>query len=159
MTTTTITEDLHAFLDATFPGSTIHDGYEFVSITAPVDRMVRHDQRQRVADRICAGRGWLVAVGVDPRPWMNSTRIEEQTTCYNPDWNVQQYMPMWIAEIQAASFDLGAMFGAMKSPGVLALISADYNVALHARRLFARSDAELARFAEGLEDCFAGDRE
>lgn len=123
MSTTKLADEIRAFLDETFPGSSIDDGYYFVNIKAPVSRGVVHEQSQRIVDQICAGTCWVIAVGLDLPSHVRARVIEQRLVTYNPDWNVQKEMMQWLAVIEDGKVDLGATLEGADLTGTLVFIN------------------------------------
>lgn len=149
-----IFQSVDRFLSHNFPGSRIDDGYCFVAIREGVDASIRHDQRQRLVDRICERQCLFISVGLDPRPFIHANRVEERTVDYNPDWDVHVLRPQWLAEIPPQQLDLGALLSAGTDPGALVLIDPERRIVLdlYLRTVHAPSRKVLQSFLAGLED-------
>lgn len=141
-----LSERVRAFLDARFPGSSIDDGYYFVRIVAPIEVQIRDEDRQRVAERVCAGRCWIISVGVDPRLHLKVLEGEQRTVTYNPDWNVERDLPQFLVEARTALIELDALLSE-EQPSALVFIDPDHGIVFNAglRRVYATSDADVQR--------------
>lgn len=149
-----ILQTVDRFLSHYFPGSRIDEGYYFVSIREGVEACIRHEQRQCLVDRICERPSLLVTVGVDPRPFVHATRVEQRVVDYNPDWDVHVSRPQWLAELPPQHVDVGALLSAGTEPGALVLIDPEGCVILdlYLRTVHAPSRALMESFLTGLED-------
>jgi len=155
--TTTIHAELLEFLDKHFPGSTIDNGYHFVSINAPaVSPLVRADAQQRVADKFCTGRYWLLSVDIDPQAFLKVDRIEQRTVFYRPDWNVEEKRTQWLAELRETPVDISTLNAERQLASAFALFEPDRNLVfdIHDLAVYAISKSDLDEFMRGLEECF-----
>src|ERR1043166_6317944 len=92
---------VRAFLDATFPGSNLDEGYYLVSIKARAGRLVKHSAFQRVADHLSERNCWLVLVGSDPRRHVHARAAEHRDVYYTPDWSVCEKRTQWLLDLKA----------------------------------------------------------
>jgi hypothetical protein len=153
---TDITDRIRAFLDATFPGSDIDDGYYFVSIKPRALRRVKRASLQQVVDRLCENDCWLVFVGPDPRKHVHARAAEQRTVVYAPDWNIQERRGEWLLDLEPGRVDMEALGRMMDWPGALIVIDPQRRVVFDHRlqRLYADSEDHLISFIRGIEDCF-----
>jgi hypothetical protein len=145
------------FLDRSFPGSTLDDGYFFVRIEAANSRRVRRESMSAVFDRLIDRPCWLVSVNNDPRDFVESPRLEQGTTDYAPDWNYTEPVPQWFVELPIrARVDLEGFKRRMKPLGALAVFCPDQRLIfdVHYMRLHAASNEDLERFVEGHDGWF-----
>jgi hypothetical protein len=142
------------FLDENFPGSRIDDGYYFIAIREGAAAPIRHDHRQRLANRIGERRCLLVSVGIDPRPLLRTNRVEERTVEYNPDWDVHVPRPQWLVDLPPQRIDVRALLSAGTEPCALALIDPERRIVLdlYLRTVHAPTRAVLDSFLVGFED-------
>lgn len=94
-----ISEEVLRYLNANFKGSTIDDGYYFVSMRAPVRWRVHDSAVEEVGERLAESGSWVITVGVDPRPYVSASTIEQRTVTYTPDWNVEKELAQWLVEL------------------------------------------------------------
>ena len=150
--------DIYEFLARHFPGSTLDDGYFFVQIEGSTTRRVRRERANEVLEKLCREPSWLVTVNNDPHGSVSPVRIEQRMTNYNPDWNYNEPIPQWLAELPAMPrIDLDALRRQSKPLGALAIISPSHCIVfdIHYMRLHAASQEDLERFARGSEDYFS----
>ena len=149
-----ISDDLRTFLDATFPGSTLDDGYFFVRIEAPASQLVHRDQLQPIADRLGEGHAWLVVVSTDPRDVLPGANVEERTVDYRPDWDVDDKMTQWIVELHDRTVPLVPLIARLAPASALSIVNASKRIVLDVgtARVYADTRDALDRFFEGIED-------
>jgi|SRR5664279_6077877 len=159
MSTTKLADEIRAFLDESFPGSSIDDGYYFVNIKAPVSRGVVHEQSQRIVDRICAGTCWVIAVGLDLPSHVRARAIEQRSVTYNPDWNVQKEMLQWLVVMDDGKLDLAKALEGADLTGTLVFVNQSSGMVFNAylRRLYGLSQSAMDVFANGIESSFEAD--
>jgi hypothetical protein len=147
-------QEIVSFLGATFPGSTLDDGYFFVVMKAAHALAVPHGAAQRVVDKLCAGRCWLVCVGGDPGSHVRASRSEKDTVRYTPDYDIAQPMERWWLALDPAPVDLQTIRTAMSPPSALLFVDPEHRVAFHANfnRVYAASAEALEAFRAGLEE-------
>jgi hypothetical protein len=149
--------EVYDFLYSTFPGSTLDDGYYFVHVKAPVSRRVRRVSATDVLTRLVDEPSWLVTVNADPTGFVGAARFEKGSTTYNPDWNISEEMPQWIAALPANPVvDLDGLRKSMKPLGALALISPSHRLIFDVRYMLvhAASNADLDALVKGNEQSF-----
>lgn len=157
MTSPILSESVRKFLDANFPGSSLDDGYYFVSIGACPNWRVHDWAVQQVSDRLAGEGTWLVTVGVDPRPYTNARYVEQRTVVYTPDWNVEKKLIQWLAELAEPGIRIRPLLDAETVPGAAAIVNPQQGIVFNAnaRRLYARDHATLERLLDGMEDAVA----
>jgi hypothetical protein len=126
-------EEVGGFLRATFPGSTLMDGYFFVRVTSAAQRRVASGGLQPILDRL-DGRLWMVAVGLDPAGLPQAKQVEETGVLYNPDWNINEPMTLHLAEL-AAPPSLEAMWPHFGDVHALAFFAPERKLALNVAML------------------------
>jgi hypothetical protein len=151
--TSKLSDEIRAFLKHSFPQASIDDGYYFVSFRAKAWRLVKEECIQDVADRMCEGKCWLIAVNVDPRSYVHGQVVEERPVTYNPDWNIEQEHTQYILEFNG-KIGVASVLRAERSPGALAIINPSQGIAfdVNMRRIYAESESALERFIEGIEE-------
>lgn len=144
---TPICREVEDWLADNFPGSTIEDGYYFVRIKAEVECQVLLPESQAMSDYLTRGRCWIISVGGDLTPFTNPTRVEQDMTIYNPDYNIWEEIPRWIAETENVSLDIQGLIRSMMSEGILAIVAIDLGLVFNFSllRLYATSKDELDR--------------
>jgi hypothetical protein len=153
MSAPSISDSVRSYLNAYFKGSTIEDGYYFVSVRAPICWRIHDSAVQQVGDRIAESGSWVIAVGVDPTRYVNASTVEQRTVIYNPDWNIEKELPQWVVELGRAGIDLRSLLEEETVPGAAAIINPQRGIILDAnmRRLYANDEATLAALLAGME--------
>lgn len=153
-----LSDKVRTFLDQEFPGSSMDEGYYFVTIEAPIRGTVRDDPFQlleRTVERICRHGCWAIVVGTDPRPYLRVGEADSREVNYRPDWNIEEPMTQWVVEHEGGGVELRSLLRNMTLVSAAVFIDSKQRVVVDAgkRRVYARSADELARFIEGIEDC------
>jgi hypothetical protein len=156
MTQNRLSDEIRTYLGSHFPGSSVDDSYYFVTLQGGARRHIIDDPfelLQRVADRLCERQFWLVAVGMDPREFVEPRVVEQEATFYQPDWNVDEKLTQWFVAAAPAVVDLKRMLASLKSPAALVFIDPARRIVFDAvyRDVFATSEQDLNEFFSGIE--------
>jgi len=152
-----ISDRVRSYLDANFKGSTIDDGYYFVSIRAPVCWRIHDEAVQEVGERLAEIGSWVITVGVDPSPHVTANAVEQRTVIYNPDWNIEKKLSQWLVELGQPGIQLRALLEAETVPGAAAIVNSQRGIVFDAnmRRLYANDEAVLAALLTGIKHVVA----
>src|SRR5262249_36165525 len=112
MTQSKFSEMVRSYLHSNFPGSTIDDGYYFVSITGGVRCRVDDAFVQEIGERLAEPGSWVITVGVDPRSYVSASSTEERSVYYKPDWDVEIKLSQWLVELGEAGIKLRSLLEA-----------------------------------------------
>lgn len=157
MSAPSISDKVRSYLNADFKGSTIEDGYYFVSMRAPVCWRIQDGAVQQVGGRIAESGSWVITVGVDPTPYVKASTVEQRSVLYNPDWDIEKELPQWVVELAEAGIELRSLLEAESVPGAAAIVNPKRGIVLDAnmRRLYANDEAALKALLTGLEHAVA----
>lgn len=144
------------WLSDKFPGSNLIDGYYFLKVVSPVVARLNPGKLQILIDELTSGRAWIIVVGADPRPFTHPKAWEYTTTYYNPDWNISEWMDMWLVEVHGDSLNLDGLSNVLEDPTLVAIFIPDRELVLHADLLSLHATDPLAIevLKTNLPDCF-----
>ena len=117
----TLIQEVRQWFERTLPATDFDEGYYFVRMKAPFERLLIGGTCQPIADALSEGRCWLITVGTDPRPLVPHLRAESENVLYSSDYNVHEEMTRWILEVANAPIGVSRIAYQFQGPSHLSI--------------------------------------
>ncbi len=114
-------QEVRQWFGRTLPNTDFDEGYYFVRVKAPFERLLIGGACQSIADELSDGKCWLITVGTDPRLLVPHLRAESENVVYNSDYNVHENLTRWILEVANAQIDISRIADQFHGPSHLSI--------------------------------------
>jgi hypothetical protein len=114
-------QEVRQWFGRTLPCTDFDEGYYFVRVKAPFERLLIGGACQSIVDELLDGKCWLITVGTDPRLLVSHLRAESETVVYNSDYNVHENLTRWTLEVASAQIDISRIADQFHRPSHLSI--------------------------------------